>query len=61
MACEGYVFDERIEASERLIDALSWFGDAAFEPSPGAKIAKLVTLLVCRPQNIGLCSSRLSH
>jgi hypothetical protein len=39
------VFDERTEIVERLIDALSWFGDAAFEPSPGAKIAKLVMLL----------------
>jgi hypothetical protein len=39
------VFDERMEITERLIDALSWFGDAAFEPSPGAKIAKLVMLL----------------
>jgi hypothetical protein len=39
------VFDERSEIVERLIDALSWFGDAAFEPSPGAKIAKLVMLL----------------
>jgi len=39
------VFDERTEIVERLIDALSWFGDAAFEPSPGAKIAKLVVLL----------------
>lgn len=39
------VFDKRTEIVERLIDALSWFGDAAFEPSPGAKIAKLVMLL----------------
>jgi hypothetical protein len=39
------VFDERTEIVERLIDALSWFGDAAFEPSPGAKVAKLVMLL----------------
>lgn len=39
------VFDERSEIIERLIDALSWFGDAAFEPSPGAKIAKLAMLL----------------
>ncbi len=39
------VFDECTEIVERLIDALSWFGDAAFEPSPGAKIAKLVMLL----------------
>ena len=39
------VYDDRIEIVERLIDALSWFGDAAFEPSPGAKIAKLVMLL----------------
>jgi hypothetical protein len=39
------VVDERTEIVERLIDALSWFGDAAFEPSPGAKIAKLVMLL----------------
>jgi len=39
------VYDERTEVTERLIDALSWFGDAAFEPSPGAKIAKLVMLL----------------
>jgi hypothetical protein len=39
------VFDERTEIVERLIDALSWYGDAAFEPSPGAKIAKLVALL----------------
>ena len=38
-------FDERTEIVERLIDALSWFGDAAFEPSPGAKVAKLVMLL----------------
>ena len=39
------VFEERNEIVDRLIDALSWFGDAAFEPSPGAKIAKLVMLL----------------
>lgn len=39
------VNDKRSELAERLIDALSWFGDAAFEPSPGAKIAKLVMLL----------------
>jgi hypothetical protein len=39
------VFDERTEIVERLIDALSWFGDAAFEPSPGAKVAKLAMLL----------------
>jgi len=39
------VFDERTEIIERVLDALSWFGDAAFEPSPGAKIAKLVMLL----------------
>jgi len=39
------LFDERSEIAERLIDALSWFGDAAFEPSPGARIAKLVMLL----------------
>ena len=39
------VFDDRTEIVDRLIDALSWFGDAAFEPSPGAKIAKLVMLL----------------
>lgn len=39
------VFDERTEIIERLIDALSWFGDAAFEPSPGAKIVKLVMML----------------
>ena len=39
------VISERAEIIERLIDALSWFGDAAFEPSPGAKIAKVVMLL----------------
>jgi hypothetical protein len=39
------VYEERSEMVERLIDALSWFGDAAFEPSPGAKIAKLAILL----------------
>lgn len=39
------VYDERSEMAERIIDALSWFGDAAFEPSPGAKIAKLTMLL----------------
>jgi hypothetical protein len=39
------VHEERSEMVERLIDALSWFGDAAFEPSPGAKIAKLAILL----------------
>lgn len=39
------VYEERSEMVERVIDALSWFGDAAFEPSPGAKIAKLVMLL----------------
>lgn len=39
------VYEQRSDIVERLIDALSWFGDAAFEPSPGAKIAKLVILL----------------
>jgi hypothetical protein len=39
------VYEERSEMVERLIDALSWFGDAAFEPSPGTKIAKLTMLL----------------
>lgn len=39
------VFDERTEVADRIIDALSWFGDAAFEPSPGAKLTKLVMLL----------------
>jgi hypothetical protein len=39
------VFDERAEMVERLVDALNWFGDAASELSPGAKIAKFVMLL----------------
>ena len=39
------VYEERSEMVDRLIDALSWFGDAAFEPSPGAKVAKLAMLL----------------
>jgi hypothetical protein len=31
--------------ADRLIDALSWYGDASFEPSPGAKLAKLAMAL----------------
>lgn len=37
--------NQKSDLQERLVDSLSWFGDATFEPSPGAKIIKLATLL----------------
>lgn len=33
------------EATNRLVDALKWFGDASFEESSGVQIAKWVTAL----------------
>ena len=32
------------EITSRMIDALGWFGEAAFEPTPGTKIVKYVLL-----------------
>jgi hypothetical protein len=36
---------KRSEMANRVIDALSWFGEAAFETEPGTKIAKFVAAL----------------
>jgi hypothetical protein len=36
---------KRSEATNRLVDALKWFGDAAFESSSGVQIAKWVAAL----------------
>ena len=35
----------RSEVAERALDALRWFGEATFEPSPGAQIVKYVLAL----------------
>jgi len=35
----------RSEATNRLVDALKWFGDAAFESSSGVRIAKWIAAL----------------
>jgi len=35
----------RSEIAERMIDALRWFGEAAFEPAPGTQIVKFVAAL----------------
>ena len=36
---------KKSEISSRVIDALGWFGEAAFEPAPGTKIVKYVLAL----------------
>ena|ERR1035438_2004590 len=36
---------KRSEATNRLVDALKWFGDAAFESSSGVQIAKWIAAL----------------
>lgn len=36
---------KRSEIANRLMDALSWFGEAAFEPAPGTQIVKFVAAL----------------
>ena len=36
---------ERPEATNRLVDALKWFGDASFEDSGGVQIVKLIAAL----------------
>jgi hypothetical protein len=39
------VVGKRSEAAERVIDALTWFGDAAFESAPGVQIVNFVAAL----------------
>ncbi len=42
---KSVVLGKKSEISSRLIDALGWFGEAAFEPAPGTKIVKYVLAL----------------
>jgi hypothetical protein len=39
------VVGKRSEVAERVIDALTWFGDAAFESAPGVQIVNFVAAL----------------
>jgi hypothetical protein len=39
------VVGKRSEVAERVVDALGWFGDAAFESAPGVQIVNFVAAL----------------